>query len=113
MPYQITNELKSFLGKSQFRIRFTEDGNISLYDVFHILGIKNNEKKLLEKYKSSTRNHSVFTCSPQKKWDPDTQEVTDINKPKETPCTDMYHTNDSWVIFYAEQTLNSSMWKVS
>lgn len=86
------NTLQTFLEKSRVRLRYTSNGKISLYDVLRLMGVTNNEKKHIVRYKSSTRNHSIENCIPLEKWEPETKESETLKYAKETPCADIHHT---------------------
>ena len=84
--------LQTFLEKSNARLRYTANGKISLYDVLKFMGVTSNEKKLVAKYKSSTRNHAIENCCPVDKWDPEHKQSIAIKNSKDTPCADLPHT---------------------
>lgn len=88
----LQQDVKDFIEKSESRIRFSSTSKISLYDILQLMGITNNEKKRIEKYKTAIRKHGIQNLSPTQKWDPETKTTSVINNAKETPCCDLAHT---------------------
>lgn len=93
------------LKKFKKPLRFDEN-YVSCYDVLHLLGVNNNEKKKVDKYKQLfPSKHGIITTILKKKWD--CQNIVDISSSKEIAAVRLDNINQFVIFFLRSQRLTT------